>query len=139
MIRVVSQHDEALSSTSRTEKKTVGNIYKLFKGDISIKSGGQVEMRGSFQRMCPRYGNLFNCCRERENHNCPCNLQWLCCMCTEAMELESFKCKICFNETMNVLYLPCLHLYVGENCAKNDSSCSICRQEIKAKLKIYLN
>ena len=120
-------------------RERVGNIYKLFKGEISIKPGGQMEMNGSFQRLCPRCGTAFSCCREI-NHNCPCHSEWLCHGCTSAMELESFKCKICYNETMNILYFPCLHLYAGENCTNNDSTtCSICSQEIKAKLKIYLN
>ena len=47
-------------------------------------------------------------------------------------------CTICLSEIPNILFFPCLHLSVCENCEKvgNLFNCSVCRKPIIRKVKI---
>ena len=51
---------------------------------------------------------------------------------------SSDNCLICLNNKPNILNIPCLHLSLCEDCEKIGRfiNCSICRKEIKRKVKI---
>ena len=51
---------------------------------------------------------------------------------------SSDNCLICLNHKPNILNFPCLHLSLCEECEKIGRflNCSICRKEIKRKVKI---
>ena len=51
---------------------------------------------------------------------------------------SSDNCLICLNNKPNILNFPCLHLSLCEECEKIGRfiNCSICRKEIKRKVKI---
>ena len=47
-------------------------------------------------------------------------------------------CKICFDNLIEVILLPCGHCYCV-NCSNNMTKCYICQQNIQTKHKIYKN
>lgn len=47
-------------------------------------------------------------------------------------------CNICFERDVNIALNPCGHTYC-EECSTKINKCSICRQEIIGKIKIFLN
>lgn len=57
---------------------------------------------------------------------------------TEYSKYSSLDCKICFDNLIEVILLPCGHCYC-HNCSNNMTKCYICQQEIKSKHKIYKN
>ena len=62
-------------------------------------------------------------------------------------ELEKFKsiylkhismeCKICFDNVIDTIIIPCGHCYC-RNCSNNMSKCYICQQNIQEKYKIFV-
>lgn len=53
--------------------------------------------------------------------------------------LENIRiCNICFDEEKCILFFPCLHICVGEKCAKKLNICSVCRSVIKSTLKVFI-
>jgi len=46
-------------------------------------------------------------------------------------------CKICMDEPMNVVFLPCGHYICCVNCALNVVNCPNCREKIRATVKTY--
>ncbi|KAF4519919.1 hypothetical protein B566_EDAN012561 [Ephemera danica] len=47
-------------------------------------------------------------------------------------------CRVCFENELNVVLLPCGHMVVCSNCAPRFSSCPVCRQRVIAKIKAIL-
>ena len=49
-------------------------------------------------------------------------------------------CKICMEEDISIVFLPCGHLCCCSNCANHPSvkKCPTCRGEIKNKFKVFL-
>ena len=56
----------------------------------------------------------------------------------EAMK-KQMQCKVCFNSEVGVVFLPCGHLVVCNNCAPSLQSCVICRRKITETIKIYMS
>ena len=50
---------------------------------------------------------------------------------------EETLCKVCLDEPMNRGFLPCGHYVACEDCTNRLRFCPICRQKIKALVKIY--
>lgn len=47
-------------------------------------------------------------------------------------------CKICMDEEVGVLYVPCAHLVTCLQCAQSITSCPLCRKEINGFIKTFL-
>jgi hypothetical protein len=52
---------------------------------------------------------------------------------------EATQCKICMDNKVQVVFLPCGHLVSCTRCATALSNCAVCRQPIKAYVKTYLS
>ncbi|XP_049810845.1 death-associated inhibitor of apoptosis 1-like [Schistocerca nitens] len=48
-------------------------------------------------------------------------------------------CKICFQEEMGVLFLPCGHIVACVKCAPSLSSCAVCRKPVSATVRAFLS
>lgn len=53
--------------------------------------------------------------------------------------LDSFDCKICYSEQMNILFEPCKHVVVCDKCVVNLTMCPICRHNIFKNIRIFLS
>lgn len=51
--------------------------------------------------------------------------------------LEEHECRICLQESMDVVFQPCGHFCVCKNCASQMDKCPVCRREIRHQ--IYIN
>ncbi|PIK61629.1 putative baculoviral IAP repeat-containing protein 7-A-like [Apostichopus japonicus] len=62
----------------------------------------------------------------------------------EALEakIEELKernaCKICLDEEVKIIFIPCKHLAVCEACAEKVEICPICRDHIDDKLQVFI-
>jgi len=52
---------------------------------------------------------------------------------------EARQCKICMDNEVGVVFLPCGHLVSCVRCATAISNCALCRQPIKAVVRTYLS
>lgn len=52
---------------------------------------------------------------------------------------EARLCKICMDNEVGIVFLPCGHLTTCTNCAPNLASCPVCRQAIKATVRTFLS
>ncbi|XP_065347242.1 baculoviral IAP repeat-containing protein 7-B-like isoform X2 [Cloeon dipterum] len=52
---------------------------------------------------------------------------------------EAHLCKVCLDEDVGVVFLPCGHLVTCVQCAPNLSLCPVCRKEIKASVRTYFS
>ena len=52
---------------------------------------------------------------------------------------ERLTCKVCLEEELSVLFLPCAHLVSCSRCAVNVTKCPLCRAPIHATIKTYLS
>jgi len=48
-------------------------------------------------------------------------------------------CKICYDNEMNYLVMPCFHISCCEECIKKVNKCPICNNDIHNKMKIFLS
>jgi hypothetical protein len=48
-------------------------------------------------------------------------------------------CKICYDNDANIVFLPCGHLVVCEDCSSSIRECPVCRRSIQGILKAYLS
>ncbi|XP_008554578.1 baculoviral IAP repeat-containing protein 7-B isoform X1 [Microplitis demolitor] len=51
---------------------------------------------------------------------------------------EARLCKICMDREVSVVFLPCGHLATCVQCAPSLTDCPMCRQEIRATVRIFL-
>ncbi|KAL3881989.1 hypothetical protein ACJMK2_028371, partial [Sinanodonta woodiana] len=51
---------------------------------------------------------------------------------------EQTTCKICMENPIRVIFLPCGHLVCCETCAPAFRKCPICRKRIQQSVKTYL-
>jgi hypothetical protein len=59
---------------------------------------------------------------------------------TENRVLKEQKiCKVCFENDANMVFIPCGHLVVCENCSDRLRECPVCRRPIQGVLKAYLS
>ncbi len=56
----------------------------------------------------------------------------------EAMREERM-CKICMDNDVNIVFLPCGHLVSCQECAPNIKKCAVCRTLIRGTVKTYLS
>ena len=52
---------------------------------------------------------------------------------------EARICKICMDNEVGVVFLPCGHLISCVNCAPSLKYCPMCRQSIDGKVKTYMS
>lgn len=52
---------------------------------------------------------------------------------------EARLCKICMDNEVCIVFLPCGHLVTCVNCAHSIASCPLCRQTIKATVRTFLS
>lgn len=63
---------------------------------------------------------------------------------TQKLEEENRKlkeaklCKICMDQDVNIVFLPCGHLVTCSTCAANIPDCPVCRQIIKGTVRTFL-
>ena len=48
------------------------------------------------------------------------------------------RCKICWSQQSNTLFLPCLHCSTCLACDVQVESCPICRRRVQQRVKIYI-
>lgn len=52
---------------------------------------------------------------------------------------EARLCKICMDNEVGIVFLPCGHLASCVNCAPNMQDCPVCRSAIKATVRTFLS
>lgn len=52
---------------------------------------------------------------------------------------EARQCKICMDNEVGIVFLPCGHLTTCVNCAPNLEDCPVCRSAIKATVRTFLS
>lgn len=52
---------------------------------------------------------------------------------------DSRLCKICFQEEMGVLFLPCGHIVACPKCALSLTTCAVCRKPFTATIRAFLS
>ena len=52
---------------------------------------------------------------------------------------EALLCKICFDQQMSMVFLPCGHSLSCPSCATALSSCPLCRKEIQATVRAFFS
>ena len=57
---------------------------------------------------------------------------------TENIENQRLKCKICLDNEVGVIFLPCRHLISCVSCAPRLRDCGVCRKFIKRKIKAFI-
>ena len=55
---------------------------------------------------------------------------------SEYSKYTSLDCKICFDNLIDIIMVPCGHCYCSK-CSNDMSTCYICQQPIQMKYKIY--
>jgi len=64
---------------------------------------------------------------------------------TSSVKEEDKECKVCFDNQINCVLVPCGHLCVCQDCSKlltkhaYSAKCPICKQDIKSVVKTYLS
>ena len=53
--------------------------------------------------------------------------------------LEDRKCKICMDSDIDIVFLPCCHMYSCANCTNKLRECLICRNEILYIVKVIMS
>lgn len=56
----------------------------------------------------------------------------------EPTESRNPCCKICLDEQLSMVMLPCSHMFSCYKCGVNFSDCAICRKPIKASVRAYI-
>merc|ERR1712136_430972 len=51
---------------------------------------------------------------------------------------DALTCQVCFDQPLEVAFVPCGHQVCCKDCAKRCSSCPICRQDITSGLTVFL-
>lgn len=52
---------------------------------------------------------------------------------------EALLCKICYDQNMSIVFLPCGHTLSCPSCAMALSTCPLCRNEIRATVKAFFS
>eukprot|EP00831_Metopus_contortus_P003515 TRINITY_DN11300_c0_g1_i1.p1 TRINITY_DN11300_c0_g1~~TRINITY_DN11300_c0_g1_i1.p1 ORF type:complete len:148 (-),score=30.05 TRINITY_DN11300_c0_g1_i1:170-613(-) len=52
---------------------------------------------------------------------------------------QSVECKICFDDKVDMLFMPCKHACCCSKCGKTLQICPICRQEIVSRIDFVLS
>ena len=51
---------------------------------------------------------------------------------------ERSLCKICYAEEVSIVTLPCRHLATCVKCTQNLTTCTVCRRDITAVIRVFL-
>ena len=49
------------------------------------------------------------------------------------------KCKVCLDNNIDSVFLPCGHLVVCTNCAPSLDMCPVCRRKINETIKVFMS
>lgn len=49
------------------------------------------------------------------------------------------RCKVCMDETISTLFVPCNHFVCCDRCAFRVRQCPVCRQRIRSQVKPFMN
>lgn len=58
---------------------------------------------------------------------------------SDERRLKNVECKICMNEEVGVVFLPCGHLLSCVQCAPAISMCPLCRETIRGRVRTFLS
>ncbi len=50
----------------------------------------------------------------------------------------TLECVVCFDNTINMLLLPCMHIVLCQECSDKCVICPLCRKVIVSKTKVYM-
>nr|VDD22346.1 unnamed protein product [Brassica oleracea] len=56
---------------------------------------------------------------------------------TDSSQQEKNLCKVCFENPVNMVLLPCKHYVLCSTCCKKCKTCPICRELIKLRMPVY--
>lgn len=90
-----------------------------------------IEFLGHHKKICEQEIEKKTKCKENLDlkiHKCK----------TEYGKYANLDCKICFDNLIEIILIPCGHCYC-EKCTTNMTHCYICQQQIINKYKIYKN
>lgn len=132
-----SASNESVNSTE--EQQNSENEIPTANNSESEKNAGSLSKgckgRGGGDNLISRF--LGGCCTNVSNY-CSCFIELE--MREELRQLrEATQCKICMDNRVEVVFLPCGHLVSCTRCATALSNCAVCRQPIKAYVKTYLS
>lgn len=48
-------------------------------------------------------------------------------------------CKICYNEELGVVFLPCRHMVACVKCAPGMTSCAVCREKVTMTVRAIIS
>lgn len=51
---------------------------------------------------------------------------------------DQYRCKICFEEKLDVLFIPCNHIITCSKCSSKLSQCPVCREDIVGSITVYI-
>lgn len=54
-------------------------------------------------------------------------------------DIEKGVCKVCFENEVMTLFIPCRHLVTCNKCAVVLKKCAVCRQDIEGTLRVFLS
>jgi len=52
--------------------------------------------------------------------------------------LDPVLCKVCRKENMEIVFMPCMHVYACSKCTNDMNNCPICDEEVIFKMKVYM-
>lgn len=52
---------------------------------------------------------------------------------------SALECKICFDDSVSVVFMPCRHLVACFLCATSVRRCAICRTDITSIMRVFLS
>ena len=114
--------------TNNVTEENINNMLNKYK-DTQENLCLEIHMSSKFYRFLSFYDNLESDEDEEESQMIPAIIE---------NSFSSDNCIICLKTKPNILNFPCLHLSLCEECEKIGRflNCSICRKEIKRKVKI---
>ena len=52
---------------------------------------------------------------------------------------DRYICKVCYENPLEVIFLPCKHVCCCKECSDKVSNCPMCRTRIRAKLPLFFS
>ncbi|VVC24368.1 BIR repeat,Zinc finger, RING/FYVE/PHD-type,Zinc finger, RING-type [Cinara cedri] len=122
---VTNRQNENVTTSSQNENET--NHTTEMDVSVSVQSNESnninVEEEANAQTVNPENIKLSQSELEEENRRLK----------------EARLCKICLDQELGVVMLPCAHLVACITCASSLPDCPLCRQTIKATVRTYLS
>ena len=86
-------------------------------------------------RQAPDLNKIVKCFEWKENKD-ECKLLLSPIINKDVSDIEL--CSVCIDKRKNIMFTPCNHVCVCEECSIKVSSCPICRGDIEKKTKVYI-